>query len=174
MRLLVFLRPTVLGALLCTLLMLFTAAGAAHAREPVIDKLLILKHERRLEVISEGEVIRSYRVALGRQPVGHKQEVGDQRTPEGFYSIDWRHESPQYNLSMHLDYPNLEDQTAAYQRGVDPGGMIMIHGTPIDEEYPEWYFEGLDWTNGCIALTNREMRELWDLVPDGTLVEIRP
>ncbi len=159
------------------LLILFSAfliAGAALAREPVIDKVLVHKHERRLEVFSDGEIIRTYRAALGRQPVGHKLEVGDQRTPEGIYTIDWRHESPDFNLSMHLDYPNLKDQTAAYERGIDPGGMIMIHGTPIDEQYPEWYFEGLDWTNGCIALTNPEMRELWDLVPDGTLVEIRP
>lgn len=150
------------------------AAGNALAAAPVIDKLLIHKYERELQVISEGEVIRTFRVALGKQPVGHKQEVGDQRTPEGIYTIDWRHHSPDYNLSMHLDYPNLKDQTAAYKRGVDPGGMIMIHGTPIDEEYPEWYFEGLDWTNGCIALTNPDMRELWELVPDGTLVEIIP
>ncbi|MBL4834934.1 MAG: L,D-transpeptidase family protein [Pseudomonas sp.] len=149
-------------------------AGNALAAAPVIDKLLIHKYERELQVISEGEVIRTFRVALGKQPVGHKQEVGDQRTPEGIYTIDWRHHSPDYNLSMHLDYPNLKDQTAAYKRGVDPGGMIMIHGTPIDEEYPEWYFEGLDWTNGCIALTNPDMRELWELVPDGTLVEIIP
>ncbi len=166
MLLRIYLLLALLGAPMLT--------GNAHAADPVIDKLLVHKHERRLEVISNGEVIHTYRVALGEQPVGHKQEVGDNRTPEGFYSIDWRHKSPDYNLSMHLDYPNLKDQTSAYERGVDPGGMIMIHGTPIDEEYPEWYFEGLDWTNGCIALTNPEMRELWDLVPDGTLVEIRP
>lgn len=142
--------------------------------QPAIDQLLVHKEERRLEVIAAGEVIRQYRVALGRQPVGHKQQVGDQRTPEGIYTIDWRHRSPQFNLSLHLDYPNLKDRAAAYERGVDPGGMIMIHGTPIDEEYPEWFFSGLDWTDGCIALNNRDMQELWALVPDGTLVEIRP
>lgn len=75
---------------------------------------------------------------------------------------------------MHLDYPNLKDRAAAYERGVDPGSMIMIHGTPVDEDYPEWFFKGLDWTDGCIALANDDMRELWNLVPDGTLVEIRP
>jgi murein L,D-transpeptidase YafK len=155
--------------LLCLLL-----ASSPLLAGPAIDQLLVHKHERRLEVISAGEVIRSYRVSLGRQPVGHKQQVGDNRTPEGIYTIDWRHRSPQFNLSMHLDYPNLKDRAAAYERGVDPGGMIMIHGTPVDDEYPEWFFTGLDWTNGCIALTNSDMRELWDLVPDGTLVEIRP
>jgi murein L,D-transpeptidase YafK len=158
------------------LLLVFTAlllCGQALA-QPAIDQLLVHKQERRLEVIAGGEVIRQYKIALGRQPVGHKQQVGDQRTPEGIYSIDWRHRSPQFNLSLHLDYPNLKDRAAAYERGVDPGGMIMIHGTPIDEEYPEWFFSGLDWTNGCIALNNQDMQELWTLIPDGTLVEIRP
>lgn len=158
--------------LFIALLALLTTAPALAA--PFIDKVLVLKSERRLEVISHGEVIRQYRVSLGKQPVGHKQRSGDQRTPEGFYFIDWRHESELYNLSLHLDYPNLKDRAAAWKRGDDPGSMIMIHGTPIDEEYPEWFFEGLDWTNGCIALTNDNMQELWDLVPDGTLVEIRP
>ncbi|WP_442962506.1 L,D-transpeptidase family protein [Pseudomonas sp.] len=153
--------------------LLLMACGSVLASPP-IDQLLVHKSERRLEVISEGEVIRSYRVALGRQPVGHKQQAGDKRTPEGIYTIDWRHRSPQFNLSMHLDYPNLKDRAAAYERGVDPGSMIMIHGTPVDEDYPEWFFKGLDWTDGCIALANDDMRELWNLVPDGTLVEIRP
>ena len=155
-------------------LLLGLFAAACLAAPPPIDQLLVHKHERRLEVISLGQVIRQYRIALGKQPVGHKQERGDDRTPEGIYSIDWRHHSPNYNLSLHLDYPNLKDRAEAWKRGTDPGSMIMIHGTPVDEEYPEWFFTGLDWTNGCIALDNRSMRELWDLVPDGTLVEIRP
>lgn len=146
----------------------------ALAAPPPIDKLLIHKHERRLEVISNGEVIRAYPVSLGREPIGHKREQGDNRTPEGMYTIDWRHRSPNYNLSLHLDYPNLKDKALAWKRGLDPGGMIMIHGTPLDDEYPEWFFKGLDWTNGCIALDNRSMQDLWDLVPDQTLVEIIP
>ena len=155
-------------------LLLVVLAGSALADTATIDKLLIHKQERRLEVISDGQVVRHYRIALGKQPLGHKQERGDNRTPEGIYSIDWRHHSPSYNLSLHLNYPNLKDRADAWERGVDPGSMIMIHGTPVDEEYPEWFFNGLDWTNGCIALDNRSMQELWDLAPDGTLVEIRP
>lgn len=155
-------------------LLLGVLAGSALADTATIDKLLIHKQERRLEVISDGQVVRHYRIALGKQPLGHKQERGDNRTPEGIYSIDWRHHSPSYNLSLHLNYPNLKDRADAWERGVDPGSMIMIHGTPVDEEYPEWFFNGLDWTNGCIALDNRSMQELWDLAPDGTLVEIRP
>ncbi|MFO7704605.1 MAG: L,D-transpeptidase family protein [Halopseudomonas sp.] len=142
--------------------------------EPLVDQLLIHKAERRLEVISDGQVIKEYRISLGRQPLGHKQQQGDQRTPEGIYRIDWRHESPQFNLSLHLDYPNLKDRAAAYKRSVDPGSMIMIHGTPTNAPYPEWFFKGLDWTDGCVALSNTDMRTLWELVPDGTLVEIRP
>ncbi|PAU89754.1 hypothetical protein CK507_02465 [Pseudomonas sp. WN033] len=161
--------PRLFLALLLSLVCLNTQADV-----PPIDKILILKSERRLEVISQGETIRQYRVSLGRYPVGHKQQKGDQRTPEGIYTIDWRHESPQFNLSMHVDYPNLKDRMAAWDRGVDPGGMIMIHGTPINDEFPEWFYKGLDWTDGCIALQNSDMKELWDLVPDGTLVDIRP
>ncbi len=156
-------------ALLFSLLSLSVAASP-----PVIDNLLIHKQERRLEVISNGEVIHQYRIALGREPVGHKREQGDNRTPEGIYTIDWRHRSPDYNLSMHLDYPNLKDQALAWKRGVEPGNMIMIHGTPLDDEYPDWFFQGLDWTNGCIALDNQSMQELWDLTPNQTLVEIIP
>lgn len=148
--------------------------SSAVANPLVIDKLLIHKQQRLLEVISNGVVIRQYPISLGRQPVGHKQQQGDNRTPEGIYSIDWRHRSPNYNLSLHLDYPNLKDQAQAWKRGVDPGSMIMIHGTPLDEEYPEWFFKGLDWTNGCIALDNQSMQELWDLTPNQTLVEIVP
>lgn len=154
--------------------LLALASISAADTAPPIDQLLIHKHERRLEVISGGKVIRSYRVALGREPTGHKQHRGDNRTPEGIYHIDWRHRSPNYNLSMHLDYPNLKDRADAWERGVDPGSMIMIHGTPVDEEYPEWFFKGLDWTNGCIALDNASMQELWQLIPDGTRVEIIP
>jgi len=155
-------------------LLLCCCSLAAKSATPVIDRVMIHKAERQLQLISDGKVLHEYQISLGRQPVGHKVQQGDQRTPEGIYTIDWRHESPAYNLSMHLDYPNLKDKMAAYKKDVDPGGMIMIHGTPIDEDYPEWYFKGLDWTNGCIALGNTEMREVWNLVPDGTLVEILP
>ncbi|MNH42348.1 L,D-transpeptidase catalytic domain [compost metagenome] len=75
---------------------------------------------------------------------------------------------------MHVSYPNIRDSARARREGVEPGGMIMIHGTPLDEEYPEEFFHTLDWTEGCIAMTNRDMREVWDLVPDGTMIEIRP
>lgn len=139
-----------------------------------IDKVLVIKSMNKLELLSKGETIKSYRVSLGKFPKGPKFREGDQRTPEGFYWIDWRKTSDKFNLSLHISYPNAQDLARAKAAGVPPGSMIMIHGTPIDEEYPEWYFSSLNWTNGCIALTNADMREIWTLVKDGTLIEIRP
>lgn len=139
-----------------------------------IDKVLVIKSERRLHLMSRGESLKSYRVSLGKRPDGPKQREGDQRTPEGFYWIDWRKASDKYNLAMHISYPNARDLAHASAKGVRPGNMIMLHGTPLDEEYPEWFFQTLDWTEGCIALTNDDMREVWSLVKDGTLIEIRP
>lgn len=149
-----------------------------HANAPLngktVDKVLVVKSERQLHLVSRGETLRTYRVSLGKQPTGHKRREGDQRTPEGFYWLDWRKTSEKYNLSMHISYPNARDLEQARADGVNPGSMIMLHGTPVDEEYPEWFFHTLDWTEGCIALTNADMREVWSLVKDGTLIEIRP
>ncbi|WAG78091.1 L,D-transpeptidase family protein [Metapseudomonas furukawaii] len=139
-----------------------------------IDKVLVVKSERKLLLMNRGDVLKSYRISLGKQPVGPKLREGDQRTPEGFYWIDWRKTSDKFNLAMHISYPNARDAAKAREKGVPPGGMIMIHGTPLDEEYPEWYFHTLDWTEGCIAMKNADMREIWSLVKDGTLIEIRP
>lgn len=162
-----------LFALLC-----LTTALSGHASTTpnlhgkTIDKVLVVKSERKLHLMSRGDTLKSYRVSLGKQPEGAKQREGDLRTPEGFYWIDWRKTSDKFNLSMHISYPNARDQARA--KGVPAGGMIMIHGTPLDEEYPEWFFHTLDWTEGCIALKNTDMREVWSLVKDGTLIEIRP
>lgn len=139
-----------------------------------VDKVLVIKSERKLHLLSNGAVLKSYRVSLGKRPNGPKQHEGDKRTPEGFYWIDWRKVSDRYNLAMHISYPNQQDQSRAQKKGMPPGGMIMIHGTPLNDEYPEWYFHTLDWTEGCIAMRNRDMREVWSLVKDGTLIEIRP
>lgn len=157
----------------------FTFASVSYAtatptlHDGLIDKVLVVKSERKLHLISRGVSMKSYRVSLGKQP-GPKQREGDQRTPEGFYWIDWRKVSDNYNLAMHISYPNARDQARARSGGIAPGSMIMLHGTPVDEEYPEWYFHTLDWTEGCIALKNDDMREVWNLVKDGTMIEIRP
>lgn len=139
-----------------------------------VDKVLVMKSERKLYLQKRGETIKTYRISLGKQPDGAKQREGDLRTPEGFYWIDWRKPSDNYQLSLHISYPNARDLARAKQAGVSPGSMIMIHGTPVDEEYPEWFFHTLDWTEGCIAMRNADIREVWNLVKDGTLIEIRP
>jgi murein L,D-transpeptidase YafK len=113
-------------------------------------------------------VVRSYRIALGREPFGHKVQEGDGRTPEGSYLIDRRNPRSAYHLSLHISYPNEADRARAAALGIDPGGDIMIHGLSNGERK-----EG-DWTRGCIAVTNEEMDEIWELVEDGTPIEINP
>jgi len=139
-----------------------------------VDKILVIKSERKLHLLHQGKVLKSYRISLGKKPLGAKEREGDQRTPEGIYWIDWRQKSVNFNLSMHISYPNQHDRERAEKAGVRPGGMIMIHGTPISTKFPDWFFRGLDWTDGCIALTNADMREVWERVADNTLIEIRP
>ena len=162
------------------LTLLFCCGCAVHASpspalaSPSIDKVLVVKSDRRLHLVSQGTTLKSYPISLGKQPNGHKLHEGDSRTPEGFYWIDWRKISDKFNLAMHISYPNIRDAARARREGVPAGGAIMLHGTPLDAEYPEWYFHGLDWTEGCIALKNADMREVWELVGDGTLIEIRP
>ena len=155
-------------------------ASVAPARAPEprsngrIDKVLVLKSERRLQLISDGAPLKTYRISLGKQPKGAKEREGDKRTPEGFYWLDWRKISDRYNLAIHVSYPNVSDSAKARRDNVPPGGMIMIHGTPDTEDNPEELFHTLDWTEGCIAMRNVDMREVWGLVQDGTMIEIRP
>ena len=119
-------------------------------------------------LLSGESVVRSYRVALGRDPLGHKQQEGDGRTPEGTYTIDRRNPKSKYHLSLRISYPNEADRARAESAGVSPGGDIMIHGLKPGVPHPE------DWTQGCIAVTNAEMEEVWEMVADGTAVEINP
>ena len=160
-------------ALFLALPILTYANPANSTTTPSIDKVLVVKSERALHLMHRGTVVKSYRVSLGKQP-GAKEYEGDQRTPEGLYWINWRKRSDNFNLSMHISYPNATDLKRSEEKGLKPGSMIMLHGTPNDEEFPEWFFSTLDWTEGCIALTNPDMQEVWASVKDGTLIEIRP
>jgi len=150
------------------------ATPARALADIAIDKVLVIKSAHRLELMSHGEPVKAYKISLGKQPRGPKLAEGDRRTPEGFYWLDWRKTSDRFNLAMHVSYPNIDDAARARREGASPGGMIMIHGTPISDDYPEWYFASLDWTDGCIAMNNADMREVWSLVKDGTMIEIRP
>ena len=136
------------------------------------DAILVIKSARELHLLRDGEVIATYAISLGAAPEGHKQQQGDERTPEGDYVIDWRNANSIAHLSLHISYPDADDIARARAEGVDPGGDIMIHGLPNG-----WGFLGrlhllADWTDGCIAVTNADMQQIWALVPDGTPITI--
>jgi len=137
------------------------------------DKILIEKKERRLRLFSRGEVIKTYKIALGGNPVGPKERQGDNKTPEGTYIIDSRNSNSGYHLSLHISYPNEKDKMRAKELGVSPGGDIMIHGIKNGLSWVGASHADLDWTKGCIAVTDEEMEEIYELVPNGTIVEIR-
>lgn len=141
---------------------------------PVADRVLVHKAERRLFLKRDGVVLRSYRVALGLNPVGHKEREGDFRTPEGQYRLVRRNPRSEFFLSMQVSYPDDEDLRQARRNGWPAGGAIMIHGLPNDPRKGLDYYATQDWTDGCIAVTNADMLEIWMLVPDGTPIEIRP
>ena len=167
-----------LATLICALL-LALAGGCASKPEPVVskvDSVVVRKGKRRMDLLKSGAVYRSYRISLGDNPRGHKMREGDERTPEGDYILDWRNPRSSYYKSIHVSYPNTHDRAFAQAMGFQPGGMIMIHGRPnwltsakVAKEY-----DGRDWTNGCIAVTNPEMDEIWHLVKDGTPIRILP
>jgi L,D-peptidoglycan transpeptidase YkuD (ErfK/YbiS/YcfS/YnhG family) len=138
------------------------------------DKVLIEKIERRLTLLSKGEVIKTYKIALGGNPVGPKERQGDNKTPEGTYIIDSRNRDSGYHLSLHISYPNEKDKMRAKELGVSPGGDIMVHGIKNGLSWVGASHANDDWTKGCIAVTDEEMEEIYKLVPNGTIVEIRP
>jgi murein L,D-transpeptidase YafK len=158
----------ILGQLVAVLL----ALSAIAAEEGAVDRIVVEKAQRRMDLMSGDRVVRSYRIALGSAPEGDKQQQGDGKTPEGKYVIEGRNPSSAFHLSLKISYPDAADRAAAATRNVSPGGEIFIHGAPN-----WWLLPGQppgDWTLGCIAVTKAEIEEIWRLVPDGTPVEIRP
>ncbi|MGQ9830996.1 MAG: L,D-transpeptidase family protein [Thermochromatium sp.] len=142
-----------------------------------VDKVVVKKSQRRLELLSNGQVVRQYHVALGGSPIGHKYREGDQRTPEGTYTLNWRNPNSIFYKSIHISYPSERDRAISRRLGYDnPGGMIMIHGLPnyIQSESMRQQYANRDWTQGCIAVQNHEMDEIWSLVKDGTPIQILP
>lgn len=148
-------------------------AGPAVAL-PLVDQVLVIKSERVLYLKRDGERLRAYPIALGPVPWGHKQEAGDERTPEGHYILDFKNPNSQFHRSIRISYPNATDRARARARGVDPGGDIMIHGQPLDVDWPADTAQLFNWTDGCIALSNEHMDEVWRAVRVGTPIEIRP
>ena len=141
---------------------------------PEVSEVLVRKEERRLYLLSGDQVVRSYRIGLGDNPSGHKLYQGDKRTPEGKYVLDWRNSNSDFYKSIHISYPSERDRELASAWGLDPGGSIMIHGLPNNVGDMAFAYTGLDWTDGCIAVTNEEMDEIWQLVSNGTPISIHP
>jgi murein L,D-transpeptidase YafK len=138
------------------------------------DRVVVAKSKRTLTLQRNGERLRTYSIALGGQPAGHKQRQGDERTPEGVYAIDARNPNSAYHLSLRISYPNVDDRKRAAVRGVDPGGQIMIHGVGGSSARASSLHPLFDWTDGCVAVTDEQMDEIWELVDVGTPIEITP
>lgn len=160
---------SVVFLLLCGATIPLTAAPGLHA-----DRVVVLKQERILQLLSQGKVIKAYKVALGGDPVGPKKRQGDHKTPEGPYVLDSRNPHSQFHKSIHISYPNAQDRAAARKNGVSPGGDIFVHGLPNGYGFVGAAHRLKDWTDGCIAVTDEEIDEIWEAVADGTPIEIKP
>jgi murein L,D-transpeptidase YafK len=187
----VFLNRSTMPRILAALFLVLTAvAGPACAESPLptsalltpsvepalpmADRVLVQKAERKLQLLRNGEVLRTYKVALGLRPEGHKEYEGDFRTPEGLYRLNRRNPNSEFFLSIQIDYPNDRDMARARKHGQRPGGSIMIHGQPNVPRKPRDYYSNVDWTEGCIAVSNSDMVEIWLMTPPDTPIEIRP
>ncbi|MCY4611631.1 MAG: L,D-transpeptidase family protein [Gammaproteobacteria bacterium] len=160
-------KPSLIGVLLVF------GLAAAHAASPV-DRVVVKKSEAVLQLMIGEQVIRQFPIYLGGNPIGHKQHQGDRRTPEGRYLLHERKAKSRFYRALRVSYPNNADQAAAKAAGKSPGGDIMIHGMPSLEKRSLLMFDGRNWTDGCIAISNPHMREVWDLVDLGTPIEILP
>nr|WP_034884884.1 L,D-transpeptidase family protein [Ensifer aridi] len=138
------------------------------------DKVVVYKERRVLQLFQGEKLLREFPIALGGNPVGHKRREGDRKTPEGRYVLDWRNDASRFYKSIHISYPGPQDLQEAAVRRVDPGGMIMIHGQPNYFGWLAFLTQMFDWTDGCIAVTNAEMDDIWDMVPNNTAIEINP
>jgi len=139
------------------------------------DYLLVVKSERKLYLLKEGEVLRSFDIALGLIPKGPKRREGDFRTPEGTYHLGARNPNSDYFLSIHISYPDAQDVARAHAAAVSPGGQIMIHGRPNEPKYTESRYQTMDWTDGCIAVSNSDMVDIWLMTDEKAIpIEIRP
>lgn len=155
------------------LLLAVLLTGCAERKKPPVDELIVVKSQRQMYLVHEGTVFKTYNIGLGQNPEGHKGQQGDSRTPEGEYKIEGRNPNSQYYLSLRISYPDENDIDHAQEWGVDPGDHIMIHGMRGAGSRRDFLMAG-DWTQGCIAVTNEEMHELWHLIEEGTPITIYP
>lgn len=139
-----------------------------------VDRILVRKSARVMELYRRGKVVRTYKIALGLRPSGHKEQEGDYRTPEGRYTLERRNPHSDYFLSIQISYPNAADIARAKKLGVNPGNAIMIHGLPNNPSKSMHYYSRVDWTDGCLAVSNADMVEIWLMTVPGTPIEILP
>ncbi|HZF97192.1 MAG TPA: L,D-transpeptidase family protein [Pseudoxanthomonas sp.] len=158
------------------LLLILLLAGPALSAPRHATRIAVDKSERKLHVYVDEASVTTYPVALGLNPVGHKQRQGDRRTPEGRYVLDYKNPNSAFYRSIHVSYPNQADAERARRQGVHPGGDIMIHGQPNDPALRQrvWAYFSQDWTDGCIALSDADMKALWEMVRVPTPIEITP
>jgi murein L,D-transpeptidase YafK len=170
-------KRRLLWGMLCALIVHVAPAAADHSLPTAheqADSVLVVKSERKLYLLKAGRILRTFNVGLGLQPVGPKQRSGDFRTPEGRYLLERRNVDSDYFLSIQVSYPNDDDRARARAQGVDPGGQIMIHGLPNEPRYDLKHYQGSDWTDGCIAVSNSDMVDIWLMTRESTPIEIRP
>ncbi|MGZ4840328.1 MAG: L,D-transpeptidase family protein [Candidatus Angelobacter sp.] len=156
------------------LIFLIVALRCVATTTAQADKIVIVKSARTMTLLSGAKALKTYKVALGSVPVGPKHVEGDHKTPEGNYVIDAKNSHSQFHLSLHISYPSAADQQRAHSLRSRPGGAIMFHGLPKPFAYLGPLHRQTDWTDGCVAVTNSEIEEIWKLVPVGARVEIRP
>jgi murein L,D-transpeptidase YafK len=158
----------------CLLCVIAAVAQSASTPTMQADRVLVLKKERTLELLRDGKILKSYKVALGGDPVGPKTRQGDHKTPEGVYLLDYRNAHSHYYKAIHISYPNAHDREQARKIGVSPGGDVFVHGLTNGYGAVGAAHRLHDWTDGCIAVTDDEIDEIWKSVPEGTVIEIRP
>ena len=164
--------------LAAVLLACWVSAGFARTPLPshheIADSVLVVKSKRKLYLLKDGKVLREFNISLGLVPRGPKRREGDFRTPEGRYYLETRNPESGYFLSIQVSYPNAQDRARARVAGVDPGGQIMIHGQPNHPKAGDHGYQGSDWTDGCIAVSNSDMIDIWLMTTESTPIEIRP
>lgn len=158
--------------LLAIIILLLVPAFSFEAEKA--DRVLVIKSDSKLYLKKNGKVIRRYHVAFGANPIGHKLQEGDERTPEGRYYLDYKKANSSYHKAIHISYPNAADKKRAKESGVNPGGQIMIHGQKNGFGWLSWVIQRFNWTDGCIAVSNRAMDDIWMFVDVGTPIEIKP
>jgi murein L,D-transpeptidase YafK len=157
-----------------TITLLLLGTSLPLRAEQKADRIVVHKKARTMEMMHAGQVLKSYKIALGGEPVGAKTRQGDHRTPEGVYFIDHRNAQSKFHRSLHISYPNAADRERARKLGVSPGGDVFIHGLPNGYGFVGSAHRARDWTDGCVAVTDQEIEEIWKLVDNGTSIEILP